>query len=304
MSALPSILVVDDSKTTRRMIARALVMGGVDRARIREAGHGLEALAVLDREQICLVICDVNMPEMDGRELLVELGRRGYLSKLPVVMCTSVSSSRQLVELVRIGAQTVIRKPFNPHDLFQQVEPYLPKQSAPPAEGPQSQPAADDEGLSELVTSASDEALAALLATTAFIEAVPVDEPLPLNRVLFLAETTLSGSLVGTIGLASAMDAATELAANLTGEAPGHDDVARLDAVAEVLNIFAGEALEQLGARGVDVAEVLFTPPRVSVQAPGAFVSPCLTYSLDDTEMRLHVWHDIRAAHSPKEQAA
>jgi two-component system, chemotaxis family, chemotaxis protein CheY len=65
-----NILIVDDSSVTRRMISRALEMCGLEVSGLHEAGNGVEALSILRNQWVDLALVDVNMPEMNGEELL------------------------------------------------------------------------------------------------------------------------------------------------------------------------------------------------------------------------------------------
>ena len=106
------VLVVDDSPTTRRIVRRALVMSGVPEMGISEAEDGREALNKICAEKPSLVLSDVNMPIMDGFQLLTEMGSRGLMDRTSVVVITSRSSKKDRGRLLELGAKTVIKKPF------------------------------------------------------------------------------------------------------------------------------------------------------------------------------------------------
>src|SRR5262249_14604249 len=81
------ILVVDDSATVRQQISRALEQGGYT---VVEASDGAEGLRKAEAtSDLCMVVCDVNMPVMDGLEMLAGLQESGIVSRVPVVMLTS-----------------------------------------------------------------------------------------------------------------------------------------------------------------------------------------------------------------------
>jgi two-component system chemotaxis response regulator CheY len=69
------LLIVDDSSAMRKMVERALRMADVEVAQVFEAGNGNEALAVLRDNALDLILCDINMPEMNGLEFLKQPNR-------------------------------------------------------------------------------------------------------------------------------------------------------------------------------------------------------------------------------------
>ena len=74
-----NVLIVDDSSVTRRMIGRALAMSGLDLGGVLEAGNGVEALTILNGQWVDLAVVDVNMPEMNGEELI------GHIRSQPAI---------------------------------------------------------------------------------------------------------------------------------------------------------------------------------------------------------------------------
>ena len=115
------VLLVDDSTTMRKIQRRSLAQMGV--SDITEAGNGLEALEILgtNEDGFDLVICDVNMPELDGISTLKRIRQTPAVSSLPVIMCTSVAEKDQVLNAIKAGANNYIVKPFRPDDLQQKV---------------------------------------------------------------------------------------------------------------------------------------------------------------------------------------
>jgi two-component system chemotaxis response regulator CheY len=79
---------------------------------IHEAGDGQEALAVMALHRIDLVLSDINMPKMDGLQLLASLKASPQWQKVPVVMITTEGGETKVAEAVRLGAAGYVRKPF------------------------------------------------------------------------------------------------------------------------------------------------------------------------------------------------
>ena len=108
------ILLVDDSRITRTMQARMIRMLDLPISVIHEASDGLEALVRLDQHpNVALVVCDLNMPNMDGESFVRELQRTGR-EDLDVVILTSDRSVARTEALLDAGARAYITKPATP----------------------------------------------------------------------------------------------------------------------------------------------------------------------------------------------
>lgn len=106
------ILVVDDSAAIRKILQRVLRQTGMAIRTIYEAGDGQEALAVLKTQKPSLVLTDINMPNMDGLQLLAAIKAVPEWRSLPVVMITTEGGETKVSEAVRLGAAGYVRKPF------------------------------------------------------------------------------------------------------------------------------------------------------------------------------------------------
>ena len=106
------ILVVDDSAAIRKILTRVLRQTGMGIQTIHEAGDGQEALAVMAQHRIDLVLSDINMPKMDGLQLLASLKASPQWQNIPVVMITTEGGETKVAEAVRLGAAGYVRKPF------------------------------------------------------------------------------------------------------------------------------------------------------------------------------------------------
>jgi two-component system, chemotaxis family, chemotaxis protein CheY len=120
-------LIVDDSSVMRKIVARALQQGGLSLGQILEAGNGSEALEILRREKVDLVLSDINMPVMDGLEFVRQLRSVENAQGIPVVMITTEGSESHVMEAISCGARGYIRKPFTPDQMKQHVLPLLQK---------------------------------------------------------------------------------------------------------------------------------------------------------------------------------
>ncbi len=120
-------LIVDDSSVMRKIVARALQQGGLSLGQILEAGNGSEALEILRREKVDLVLSDINMPVMDGLEFVRQLRNLEAAQGIPVVMITTEGSESHVMEAISCGARGYIRKPFTPDQMKEHVLPLLQK---------------------------------------------------------------------------------------------------------------------------------------------------------------------------------
>ena len=108
----PDVLVVDDSAAIRKILQRVLHQTGMAIHTILEAGNGEEALAIMNKQKIGLVLSDINMPKMDGIQLLAALKATPAWRDIPVVMITTEGGETKVGEAVRLGAAGYVRKPF------------------------------------------------------------------------------------------------------------------------------------------------------------------------------------------------
>ena len=105
------VLVVDDSKTLRRILIRELNSIGI--TNISEAGDGNEAVERLRVESFDLMLLDMEMPELDGLGVLKVVKSTPELSYLPVIIVSSAEDFDRIVECIQVGAEDYLPKPFN-----------------------------------------------------------------------------------------------------------------------------------------------------------------------------------------------
>ncbi len=119
------LLIVDDSATIRSMVKRTIQMTGLDVGEVYEAANGIEALAQLADHQVAVVIVDINMPCMNGIQLLTRMKENDGLKHIPVVVASTEGSKQRIEEIMTIGACGFVRKPFQPEQLRDVLEPLL-----------------------------------------------------------------------------------------------------------------------------------------------------------------------------------
>jgi len=109
-----NILIVDDSKTIRSVIRKTLYIAGVPISELYEAANGREGLQVMRDNWVDLCFADINMPEMNGIEMIEKMLEDNLLSKLPVVIVSTEGSKTRIEELFRKGVRAYLRKPITP----------------------------------------------------------------------------------------------------------------------------------------------------------------------------------------------
>jgi len=121
-----SVLIIDDSKTMRKIITRTLRQAGLNFETIEEADDGQMALDHLAQSKPDLILCDINMPNMDGLTFLQHKSQDGAIKDIPVVMITTEGGSEDVVQEAKDkGAAASIKKPFNADQIQEVIAPIV-----------------------------------------------------------------------------------------------------------------------------------------------------------------------------------
>jgi len=120
-----SLLIVDDSATMRKIVMRTVRMAGLTFDKTEEAGNGKEALEKLGAGAFDVMLCDINMPEMSGPELVKEVRKIDSCSKMRIIMVSTESSQEMIDQLIADGADGYITKPFTPDKFREKVAPLV-----------------------------------------------------------------------------------------------------------------------------------------------------------------------------------
>jgi two-component system chemotaxis response regulator CheY len=119
------VLIVDDSAAIRKILGRVLRQADIPVGQIFEAGDGFEALEMLKTQPIGLILSDINMPNMDGMQLLARLKAIEELKNVPVIMVTTEGSQARVMEAVGLGAAGYVRKPFTAEQIKEKLMPLI-----------------------------------------------------------------------------------------------------------------------------------------------------------------------------------
>lgn len=222
-----NVLVVDDSDVIRAMIARTLNIAQVPVGELHHASNGKEALEVLDEQWIDLVLADINMPVMNGEEMITRMRSRDETADVPVIVVSTEGATDRINQLMSAGVTAWVRKPFTPEEIRDVIARVT--ETWPPV---------------EVQHAHIDAVIGPVLETFAFVFPEPVEasqaaEP---DGDLMCATITFSGATSGTMAVCAPQDLCVELAANILG-IDAEDADARMrgaDTLGEVANIAAG----------------------------------------------------------------
>ena len=114
------ILLVDDSATSRMIIKRCLIIAGYRDSEYYEVEDGLEALTFFEEENtVDLIVTDLNMPRMDGNNLIKKLNVNNKTKKIPILIISSMGDEVFPQELKSMGVKGVIQKPISPAKIIE-----------------------------------------------------------------------------------------------------------------------------------------------------------------------------------------
>ena len=119
------VLIVDDSSVMRKIVDRSLRQAGLDIKEVFEASNGVEALSRMQQTRVDLILSDINMPTMDGLELVRQLQAVENAKGVPIVMVTTEAGESHVVQALSSGARGYIRKPFSPDQIRERIIPLL-----------------------------------------------------------------------------------------------------------------------------------------------------------------------------------
>ena len=117
------ILIAEDSQTMRSLISSTIsVMGDYE---LIEAANCFEALRILPREKVDLVITDINMPDINGLELISFIKNNPNYKETPLFIISTEGSEKDREKGLSLGADAYLVKPFNPEELQALIRQYL-----------------------------------------------------------------------------------------------------------------------------------------------------------------------------------
>lgn len=115
-------LIVDDSPAMRGFVRRVLDASGLELGAVFEAADGVEALDLLAREWVDVILTDINMPRMDGETLVAKLAQSPAHAAVPVIVVSTDSTAARREQFLSRGVRGYLAKPFTPEMLREEIE--------------------------------------------------------------------------------------------------------------------------------------------------------------------------------------
>lgn len=113
------IMVIDDSSTTRKVITN--ILGQIGHKDVLEAENGIDALAKLAQSKVDLILCDWDMPNMNGLQFVRSLRSMKTYGNIPILMVTTNAAKEEIVQALQAGASDYVAKPFTPQVIQQKI---------------------------------------------------------------------------------------------------------------------------------------------------------------------------------------
>jgi two-component system, chemotaxis family, chemotaxis protein CheY len=120
-----NVLIVDDSPAMRSFVRRVLDLSGLTLGTCFEANDGREAIDLLRKQWVDVVLTDINMPTMDGEQLVRFLEADTALRSIPVVVVSTDRTEGRVQQMLTLGAKGYVTKPFRPETLREEMEKVL-----------------------------------------------------------------------------------------------------------------------------------------------------------------------------------
>jgi two-component system chemotaxis response regulator CheY len=120
-----NVLIVDNSVIIRKMVAKTLGISDLDISGYYYAENGRQALEQLDENWIDIVFADINMPVMNGIEMIEEMNKKDLLTTIPVVVISTERSRERIDRLKSTGIGAYLQKPFVPEEFARVVKDLL-----------------------------------------------------------------------------------------------------------------------------------------------------------------------------------
>ncbi len=124
MAGKPKVLVVEDEAALAKVLKMRLEIEGFD---VRAAGDGQEAMEMIAQQRPDIVVCDLMMPVMDGKQVTQAIKSDKKLKSIPVLILSALKRQQEMDELKRLGADDFAAKPFDSKELTARIRGLLKK---------------------------------------------------------------------------------------------------------------------------------------------------------------------------------
>jgi two-component system, chemotaxis family, chemotaxis protein CheY len=119
------VLIADDSPAMRSVIRRVVLLSGFEVNEFLEAADGGDALRLLRTEDVDVILTDINMPNVNGEQLLQSMQHDESLRGMPVIVISTDATEHRIHRMLELGAKGYITKPFFPEALRRELERVL-----------------------------------------------------------------------------------------------------------------------------------------------------------------------------------
>ena len=119
------VLIADDSPAMRSVIRRVIQLSGFEVEEFLEAADGGDALRLLASEAVDVVLTDINMPNVNGEQLMRSMQAAESLRSTPVIVISTDSTEHRIHRMLDLGAKGYVTKPFFPEGLRRELERVL-----------------------------------------------------------------------------------------------------------------------------------------------------------------------------------
>lgn len=119
------VMIVDDSRSMRAFVRRVMDLSGFEVGSCLNAANGAEALALLNQNRVDLILTDINMPEMNGEDLVRRIEEQDEFRSIPVVVVSTDATENRIHRMLDLGAKGYVVKPFSPEMLRNELERVL-----------------------------------------------------------------------------------------------------------------------------------------------------------------------------------
>jgi two-component system chemotaxis response regulator CheY len=278
------VLVVDDSRATRRFICRVVELSGIEVEEFLQAGDGEEALALLRGDPVDLVLTDINMPKMNGEQFLRAMKSEPGMSRIPVVVVSTDATDNRRARVFALGACGYVFKPVTPEALQRELDRVLQDRSSVPSVSPVCPIRPSSTGSEPLLNSVTAHALETMCFTAMDGVVTPPEQPDFSHAVS--VKLRFGGDAVGWLGLAITSEAAVTMTSNFFGCEEGEVQADQVESFAgELANVICGSVL---GWCKTDGHFELCTPEPASVPLEGGAENQCtMTYLVEDGAIRV-----------------
>lgn len=121
-----NVLIVDDSMAMRAIVIETISKFAKNSNHSYfEAANGAEALALLEKNQIDLMLLDWNMPKVDGLELVKQVRKNNVYQEIPIIMVTAMTSRHDVMTAIKAGVTDYVMKPVRDETLWEKIKGYF-----------------------------------------------------------------------------------------------------------------------------------------------------------------------------------